>query len=99
MNISDLNSNKEVALLKKQLKRTHRLCRAIYDYHDYLVEIKEFIAQEDLESASGYWNDLDYDIQKLLITAPLYGGIFTTKERAIVKSLWKISVSDIEENK
>jgi hypothetical protein len=61
-----------------------------------MSEIKEFIADEDLESASGYWNDLDYDIQKLLITAPLFGGIFTTKERAIVKSLWKISVGDIE---
>jgi hypothetical protein len=94
---SDNEHDKEVMLLKQRLKRTQALCRAVYAYSDEIAQIKEFIASDMLTEASGWWNDLDYKVQKLLITAPLYGGPFTTSERAVIKSLWKISTTDIEE--
>ena len=94
--ITALNGHKEVALLKSQLKRTQVLCKTIYKYYDYVYEIKDYIAQERLEGAREAFAELDYPVQKLLMIAPTKGGPFTTQERAIMKTLWSVTVEDLE---
>ncbi len=97
MNINKAFSNhREVEALKSKLKRTQILCKTIYKYYDYIYEIKSYIEQERLQGAQELFEELDYPIQALLMTAPKFGGAFTTKERAIMKTLWKITVEDIE---
>ena len=99
MNINKAFSNhKEVEALKKSLKRTQILCKTIYKYYDYIYEIKSYIEQERLQGAQELFEELDYPIQALLMTAPKFGGAFTTKERAVMKTLWKVTVEDIEGN-
>ena len=94
MHLSELHSrDMEVSLLKAKLKRAELTSKAIWEYRDYIAEIKEFIGLEELTGASEEWNELEYDIQKRLYTAPLYGGPFTTKERAIIRDFWKIEES------
>ena len=96
MNINELNNrDMEVSLLKAKLKRAENVSRAIWEYRDYIAEIKEFISLEELTGADELWNELEYKIQKRLFTAPLYGGPFTTKERAIIRDFWKIEESDL----
>ena len=87
---------KEAVLLKKQLKHTQMVCKAIWNYRDYIEEIKDYISKDQPVGAGELWNDLAYNIQKLLITAPTKGGPFTTNERAIIKTLWNVTVDDIE---
>ena len=48
--------------------------------------IKKYIYLNDLEGASEEWSTLTSDIQDLLWKAPTKGGIFSTKERAVIKS-------------
>ncbi len=97
MNVNEaFNGNKEVAKLKSKLKRTHSLCNAIYEYYGYIYEIKEYLRLEQITGAQELWGELDYKTQSLLITAPLYGGVFTTHERAVIRGFWKVSTDDIE---
>ena len=84
-------------MLKSQLKRTQILCHTIYKHYDYIYEIKSYIAQERLQGAKELFEELSYPIQKLLMIAPTKGGPFTTQERAIMRTLWKIRVADIEQ--
>ena len=95
MNINDLR-DKEVSHWKGKFKRTVSLCKAIWEYCDYVELIKGELAAEDDMGASELWNELEYPVQKLLITAPLYGGPFTTEEVKKIKQLWEISVEDME---
>ena len=95
MNINELR-HKEVLKLKWRLKRAAKLCKAIYEYRDYIEQIKQCLDNNDVLGASELWNELDYKVQELLLTAPLYGGPFTTKEVAKVKALWEVSVEDLE---
>ena len=89
MNISEMR-NSEVEKLKAALKRSYLASKAIYEYRDYIEQIKEYIALEEITGADELWNELEYGVQKKLFTAPLYGGAFTTKERAIIRDFWKI---------
>jgi len=98
MNINEIKQDtrdKEVTQLKGKLKRTVRLCKAIYQYRDYIVDIKDYLAKEDDLGASEDWNELDYEVQKLLITAPLFGGPFTTAEVKKIRELWEISADEL----
>ena len=89
--------DKEKELLKTQLKRAYSVSKAIYEHYWYIGEIKDYITADELTGASELWNeDLSYDIQKLLYTAPTKGGAFTTKEREIIRGFWSIRVEDIE---
>jgi len=100
MGIVATNENihdKEVVMLKQKLKRTQILCKTIWNYRDYIEQIKVCLNNGDNLGASELWDELDYNIQKLLITAPLFGGPFTTKERGVIRDMWKITVDDIEQ--
>ena len=96
MNIKELNQGKDAQFWEGKFKRTVRLCKAIKSYWPYIEEIQMRLEQEDDCAASQLWNELDYPIQKLLITAPLYGGPFTTAEVMKIRSLWEISTDDLE---
>ena len=87
--------NKEVTHWKNKYKRTVRLCKAIWEYQDYIVEIKGHLSVDDDLGASELWNELDYSVQQLLITAPLHGGPFTTEEVKKIKELWEISENEL----
>jgi len=82
---------KEINMIKAKFKRTVRLCKAIYEYRDYIEQIKQCLANDDAPGASELWNELNTEVQQQLITAPLYGGPFTTQEVARIKGLWEIS--------
>jgi hypothetical protein len=95
MHIGDMK-NGEADKLRKDLARTKALCKAIWEYHDYIEEIKNYLDNDDLTGADQLWHELDYSTQRLLIIAPLHGGPFNTQERAQIKGLWRISTDDIE---
>jgi len=94
MNINQLR-DREVLHLKNTLKRSVRLCKAIWEERDTISAIKEALDAEDLIYVGQLWNELDYSVQKLLITAPSKGGVFTTEERKIVTSVWEVSEQDL----
>ncbi len=86
----------ELKNLENRLKRTVRLAKTVWQERYFIQDIIDCIAEDDLQAAADMWNELDYKVQELLIIAPTKGGPFTTKERAIVDSFWKITVEDIE---
>ena len=95
MDIKDMR-DKEVSLLKSKHKQCIDLCRAIWEERGSIECIKIALSNDcELEAAEA-WNELDYPVQKLLITAPRFGGPFTTEERAKIKSIWEISTDDLE---
>ena len=94
MDIRDMH-HKEVAHWKNKYKRCVTLCKTVWEYRDYIEQVKTCLAQGDDLGASELWNELDYPVQKYLITAPTYGGPFTTKERAQVTQLWEIKEEDL----
>lgn len=99
MNINEIKEDarqKELAQLEHKYKRTIRLCKAIYENYTYIDLIKIHIGNEDNCYASQLWNELDYEVQKLLITAPTFGGPFTTEEVKKIKELWEISANDMK---
>jgi len=87
-NIKEDARQKELSALENKLKRTVRLCKAIWSNWPSIDEIKLRLEQEDDLGASEAWNELDEHTQNLLITAPTFGGPFTTKERAKLTELW-----------
>ena len=87
---------KEALHWKGKFERTVSLCRAIWEHCDYIELIKAELTAGDLTGASQLWHELDYPVQKLLITAPRFGGPFTTEERKKIKELWEISIDDLE---
>ena len=96
MDWREISRDKEVFHWKGKYERTVRLCKAIIGYYGEIENIKIALSNDcDLE-ASETWNELDYETQKLLITAPRFGGPFTTQERAKIKELWEIHTDDLE---
>jgi len=85
----DKAHNREVAHWKHKFRYTVKLCKAIRAHFDYIEQISESLAKEDIWHASMLWYELDEETQNLLITAPTFGGPFTTKERAQIVELWK----------
>ena len=95
MDWKDIARGREAAHWKVKYKRTVRLCKCIWENRTSLECIKLALSNEcELEAAEA-WNELDYETQKLLITAPRFGGPFTTQERAKIKELWEISESEL----
>jgi hypothetical protein len=96
MNINEINGDwkeqtrqRELAHWKNKFKRSVRLCKAILAEIDTITYIKEKLAVQDAVGAQEAWLELDLEIQELLITAPTYGGPFTTKERSEITRLWR----------
>ena len=96
VDIEKRNLKAAADLWEAKYKRTVKLCKAIEQYRPYVGDIKGYLSLDDDLGASELWNELDYPVQKLLITAPRFGGPFTTAEVKKIKSLWDISVEDIE---
>ncbi len=90
---------KEALYWKGRYNHAVKLCKAIYEHRDYISQIKIYLAYDYPIGAAELWNELDYPVQKLLITAPRFGGPFTTEERAKIKELWEISADDLEASK
>jgi len=91
------NLKAEARLWKSKYERTVKLCKCIAENTSSINEIK-FALHEDVADdlwASQLWNELDPETQKLLITAPRFGGPFTTKERANIRDLWEITEGDL----
>ena len=96
MDWREATKGKEAQHWKRKYERTVRLCKAINEEVATIEGIKWLLQQGDDLGASQEWNELDYPVQKLLITAPLYGGPFTTAEVKKIKELWDISTDDLE---
>lgn len=76
MNINDLYKN-------DPLPRHNEAVRRLFWE---IAEIKEAINNEDYEYAKGLFKDLNHSDQEALWIAPTKGGIFTTKERAVINA-------------
>ena len=59
---------------------------AIREHADSIFAIKNALSTGDLETASEEWRELSQDQQRAIWKAPSQGGIFTTEERATMKS-------------
>lgn len=51
-----------------------------------VYRIKECIANEDIEGAAGYYADMDTDVQLALWRATTKGGIWTIRERELMRA-------------
>lgn len=51
---------------------------------DYITQIKESLYNEDLQVALEMWRELGEDEMRILWRAPSKGGVFSTKERALL---------------
>ena len=99
MNINQIKEDarqKELAQLQHKYKRTVRLCRLVFEDYHLINIIKRCLKLERYPDVSELWNELDYEVQKLLITAPTFGGPFTTEEVKKIKELWEISADDMK---
>lgn len=59
---------------------------ALRENYDSVHAVKAHILEGDLERAIEAWAELDEDTMRALWVAPTKGGIFTTEERAVMKS-------------
>lgn len=60
--------------------------KALQNELSSVVYIKDCIAQRSFEEAKEAWVELTEDVQTDLWVAPSKGGIFTTKERDVIKN-------------
>jgi len=72
--------------LKWLFKRYSEHTKALYDNYESVVMIKLSIEKEDLSTAKETWGELGHDIQSALWLAPSKGGVFSTREREVIKS-------------
>ena len=63
-----------------------KMNRCIDDNMTSVLEIKNSIVQGVLSNGAEAWFELSEEDQKTLFVAPSKGGIFTTKEREVIKS-------------
>lgn len=76
------------ALNEVQPNNNDRLLRhnvAVRENFESIAVIKEAIKADALSEAMEAWCELSQDVQTDLYVAPSKGGIFTTKERHILK--------------
>ena len=97
MNWKDKLHGKEAELWKWKYKNCIKLCKCIWENYRIISDLKYYINEGNMDlAASEVWNELDPEVQKLLITAPRYGGPFTTEERAKIRDLWEVSIDDLD---
>ena len=81
--VSDAIINQKVEEATGKLKG---LVSAVLSNHSSIVAIKEGIALDNLSEAAEEWFTLEDDIKASLWIAPSKGGVFTTREREVIKS-------------
>lgn len=60
--------------------------KAVRDNLQSILYVKEGIENEDLLMVAEGWEELENSVKEALWVAPSKGGVFTTKERAVLKS-------------
>ena len=85
----ELARQRELAHWERKYRHAVKLCKAIRANFESIEYISKALAENDTLAASEAWFELDEQTQSLLITAPTYGGPFTTKERAQIVELWR----------
>mgnify|MGYP005988907575 FL=1 len=81
--VSDAIINQKVEEATEKLRG---LVSAVLSSHSSIVAIKEGIALDNLSEAAEEWFTLEDDIKASLWIAPSKGGVFTTREREVIKS-------------
>ena len=81
--VSDAIINQKVEEATGKLKG---LVSAVLSNHSSIVAIKEGIALDNLSEAAEEWFTLEDEIKASLWIAPSKGGVFTTREREVIKS-------------
>jgi hypothetical protein len=59
----------------------------VREHFDIIVQVKDHLANDEIEDARAAYKGLDVETQKALWRAPTRGGIWTTDERAKMKGL------------
>ena len=81
--VSDAIINQKVEEATGKLRG---LVSAVLSSHSSIVAIKEGIALDNLSEAAEEWFTLEDEIKASLWIAPSKGGVFTTREREVIKS-------------
>ena len=81
--VSDAIINQKV---EEATERLRGLVSAVLSNHSSIVAIKEGIALDNLSEAAEEWFTLEDEIKASLWIAPSKGGVFTTREREVIKS-------------
>ena len=81
--VSDAIINQKVEEATEKLRG---LVSAVLSSHSSIVAIKEGIALDNLSEAAEEWFTLEDEIKASLWIAPSKGGVFTTREREVIKS-------------
>ncbi len=81
--VSDAIINQKVEEATGKLRG---LVSAVLSNHSSIVAIKEGIALDNLSEAAEEWFTLEDEIKASLWIAPSKGGVFTTREREVIKS-------------
>jgi hypothetical protein len=81
--VSDAIINQKVEEATEKLRG---LVSAVLSNHSSIVAIKEGIALDNLSEAAEEWFTLEDEIKASLWIAPSKGGVFTTREREVIKS-------------
>jgi len=79
----------EVSLTNEQIARLLKHNECLRNILPSVYEIKKCLAGKDQLSAKEAWLELDEYEQHDIWIAPSKGGIFTTKEREIIKNGFK----------
>ncbi len=78
------------AIIKQKVEeatdKLRGLVNAVLSNHSSIVAIKEGIAMGNLSEAAEEWFTLEDGIKSSLWIAPSKGGVFTTREREVIKS-------------
>lgn len=102
MHVREING-KDADLLEVELRnarsalsRSMACTRAILRNLDEVAGIKQALKYDDESTASEIWDEIEMIDQEDLMLAPTKGGAFTTKERSIITSFWRVSVAEME---
>jgi hypothetical protein len=84
--IPTADDDAESAMLRSEQTKTQEYQDMIVDLLPSVKAIKDGIATEDYSTANEAWKELSDTEKQLLWKAPSKGGVFTTKERNIMKT-------------
>lgn len=84
--IPTADDDAESAMLRSEQTKTQEYQDMIVDLLPSVKAIKDGIAIEDYSTANEAWKELSDTEKQLLWKAPSKGGVFSTKERNIMKS-------------
>lgn len=75
------------AIRKQADKAYGTYMETVWAHWDSIVAIKQHLAVEELEAAAEAWREIGHDDMIKLWKAPTKGGIFTIKERELLKQI------------